>query len=88
VRVDIGGIVVPDIADSTAPKPDVNMLRLSPEAIDGRLRRVFLPNVKGEHKVSTEIVEQWKSKKSKGTLRKLFQSCGFNTDWFGGKCCL
>ena len=60
--------MVPDIADSTAPMPDVNMLRLSPEAIDGRLRRVFLPNVKGEHKVSTEIVEQWKSKKKQRNI--------------------
>ncbi len=62
-------------------EPKAGQLRLSPTAIDGRMRRVFTPNTKGEYKVSAEIVKQWRTKKGRKNLQQLFQSCGFNTDW-------
>ena len=72
--------MIPDLRDDTASHPQPGKLRLSPEAIEGRLRRVFTPNVKGEFKVSAAIVQQWKCKKSRKSLEKIFQSVGFNTD--------
>ena len=66
--------------DTLRPVP--GKLRLSPEAIGSRLRRVFTPNVKGEYKVSMEIVEQWRKRgKGRTSLEQLFQSCGFDRDW-------
>ncbi len=73
--------LVPDISDTTIPKPKPGAMRISAEAVEGRLRRIFTPNIKGEFKVSNEIVQQWRSKKGRKSLEKLFQSCGFNTDW-------
>lgn len=72
--------MIPDLLDETASKPQPGKLRLSAEAIEGRLRRVFTPNVKGEFKVSAAIVQQWKSKKTRKSLETIFQSVGFNTD--------
>ena len=78
--------VVPDLGDRKANRPVAGVLRLSQQAIDSRMRRVFTPNVKGEFKVSAEIVQQWKSKrKGRKSLQQLFQSCGFDTDWQGFK---
>lgn len=71
---------VPDISDESAPKPKAGELRISQDAIDARLRRVFTPNVKGEYKISTELVNQWKSKKGRQPLMKLFQTVGFSPD--------
>lgn len=72
---------IPDICDAAAPKPVAGKLRLSQAAIDSRLRRVFTPNVKGEFKVSAEIVQQWKSRrKGRKGLEQLFQSVGFSPD--------
>lgn len=67
----------PDDPDRPVP----GKLRLSQEAIASRLRRVFTPNVRGEYKVSAEIVEQWRKKgKGRTSLEQLFQSCGFSRD--------
>lgn len=76
---------IPDIRDGAAPKPVAGLVRLSSDAIDARLRRVFRPNVNGQYKVGPEILKQWQSKKSKGrkNLEQLFQSCEFSPDW----CC-
>lgn len=74
---------VPDILDISIPKPKPGVLRVSSEAVEGRLRRIFTPNIKGEFKVSAEIVSQWKTKKGKRSLQQLFQSVGYSTDWFG-----
>ena len=74
---------VPDITDTTVQKPQPQQLRVSPEALERRLHRIFLPNVKGEFKVSQEIISQWKTKKGKRSLQKLFETCGYNPDWFG-----
>lgn len=40
-------------------------------------------SVKGEFTPSREIVQQWKSKKGRQSLEKLFQTVGFNMDWLG-----
>ena len=74
---------VPDITDTTVQKPQPGKLRVSREALERRLHRIFLPNVKGEFKVSQEIITQWKSKRGKRSLQKLFETCGYNPDWFG-----
>lgn len=77
---------VPDLRDQKAQRPVAGVLRLSQQAIDSRMRRVFTPNVKGEFKVSAEIVQQWKGKrKGRKSLQQLFQSCGFDADWKGLK---
>ena len=78
----LGGLMdmVPDINDTSIPKPKPGAIRISSEAVEGRLRRVFTPNVRGKFKVSSEIVEQWKSKKGRKSLEKLFQSCGYSPD--------
>ena len=74
---------IPDVGDTTIRKPTAGKIRISQEAIDARLRRVFTPNIKGQYKLSAAIVEQWKSKKKNARkgLEQLFQSCGFNPDW-------
>lgn len=71
---------MPDIGDTTAPVPKKGVLRLSPDAIRSRLRRVFTPNVNGTCKVSAEIVNQWKSKKGRQSLQQLFQTVGFDPE--------
>ena len=75
---------IPDLGDKTAPRPAIGELRISPEAIEARLRRVFQPNVKGQYKVSSAIVEQWKNKKTgRKTLEQMFQSCGYSPTGVG-----
>ena len=44
------------------------------------MRRVMAPNVKGEYKVSAEIIKQWQNKRGRKSLQQLFQSCGFSPD--------
>ena len=38
---------IPDVGDTTIRKPTAGKIRISQEAIDARLRRVFTPNIKG-----------------------------------------
>ena len=71
---------IPSIDDKNVRCPD-STIRLSPSAVESRLRRVFTPNVSGAYKVSTQIVQQWRDrKKGRKNLEKLFQSCGFCVD--------
>ena len=71
---------IPKLDDNTVAYPTPGKLRLSEDAINARMRRVFQPNVKGEFKVSAEIIAQWKcKKKGRKTLSQLFQSVGFCT---------
>lgn len=73
---------IPKLGDKGAPEPKAGGLRISPEAVEGRLRRVFTPNVRGEFKVSTAIVQQWRDKrKGRKPLEQIFQSCGYDVDW-------
>ena len=72
---------IPDILDTSVPKPTPGVLRISQDAIQARLRRVFTPNVKGEFKVSNDIVQQWRNKKKgRKSLEQVFQSVGFSPD--------
>lgn len=67
--------------DVTAPVPKAGVLRISPEAIQARMRRVFTPNVNGDYKVSADIVKQWQGKKKgRKSLQQLFQAVGFDTE--------
>ncbi len=72
--------MIPDVNDTTITKPTAGAIRVSQEAIDARLRRIFQPSVSGKYKCSAEIVQQWKCKKGRKSLEQLFQSCGFNPD--------
>ena len=74
--------IIPDLQDVTIEKPKPGVIRISAAAIEGRLRRIFTPNVRGDYKVSQEILEQWRSKKGRRSLEQVFQSVGFSTDWF------
>ena len=65
---------VPDIRDTTIEKPKPGQLRISADAVEGRLRRLFTPNVKGEFKVSAEIVQQWKTKRGGVPWSKCFKA--------------
>ena len=49
--------------DAERPRPEPGKIRISQAAMDSRMRRIFTPNVKGEYKVSAEIVKQRKNKK-------------------------
>ena len=65
-----------------AESPTPGKLRISAEAVEARMRRVFTPNIRGEFKCSTEIVAQWRDKrKGRKTLQQVFQACGYNVDW-------
>lgn len=72
---------IPDVLDTSAVKPRPGEIRISQEAINSRLRRVFTPNTRGQFKVSQEIIQQWKTKKGRKSLEQLFQSCGYDSDW-------
>lgn len=72
--------VIPDLNDSTVARPTAGVIRLSTDAIDARLRRVFRPNFKGEYKVGPEILKKWQCKKQRKCLERLFQSCGYSPD--------
>lgn len=72
---------VPSLDDTALEKPKPGTIRISASAVESRLRRVFQPNIKGQYKVSSEIVKQWQDKKKgRKSLEQLFQSCGFNVD--------
>ena len=71
---------IPDLRDTHAPKPTPGVVRISSQAMEARLRRVFTPNVRGQFKVPAEIVSQFKNKKGRRNLEAIFQSCGFSPD--------
>ena len=73
---------IPELNDRSQPEPVPGVVRISKQAADSRLRRVFTPNIKGEYKVPMEIVKQWQSgkKNSRTSLTQIFQSCGFDPD--------
>ena len=75
------GSVIPDIHDSRLPRPVPGEMRLSPDAMKARMRRLFEPNTKGQYKVSLEILKQYQSKgKSRHRLEQIFQSVGYCKD--------
>lgn len=72
--------VPPDHSESS--RPNAQKLRISEAAADARLRRLMQPSMKtGEFKVSQEIIKQYKRNgKSKKSLQKLFETCGYDQD--------
>ena len=76
---------VPDIK-SGKPDPQAGVVRISPTAIYHRMRRVFHPRGSSTKRVSEELVRQWDRKgKGRTSLEQIFQSCGYNPDWFAVK---
>ncbi len=73
---------IPELGDRTVSRPKVGVVRLSSDAIDARLRRVFRPSINGTYKVGPEILKQWqsKNKKTRRNIEQLFQSCGYSPD--------
>ena len=78
---------VPDLGDGSAPRPSSKNLRITEAAADARLRRTMAPSLRdGSYKVSTEVYKQYrKGGKSKKSLMKLCETCGYCQDWFGEK---
>lgn len=74
---------IPDVKDSEATRPKAGVVRISKEAVYHRMRRVFHPSGSKTKKVSDEMVKQWdKGGKSRRNLEQIFQSCGYDPDWF------
>ena len=72
---------IPYDGDQNAPFPVAGVLRLSENAINLRMRRVFQPSVKtGEFRVAENIRKMYADKKGKPKLLQIFQSCGFDPD--------
>ena len=71
---------IPDVKDGTAPRPQVGVPTLSPDAIRSRARRVFTPRANGSLKVSDAIFKEWNRKGSveRKNLEMIFAQCGYN----------
>ena len=73
---------VPNLQDGKPP-PQAGVVRISSTAIYHRMRRIFHPRGSQQKKVSEELVKQWDRKgKGRTSLEQIFQSCGYNPDWF------
>lgn len=79
-----GGLQEIPLLGEAATAPKVGELRLSENAINLRLRRVFQPNTRtGQFRVADNIRNLYHDKKNKNGREKLlqiFQSCGFDSD--------
>ena len=74
---------VPDIADVDAYQPQPEKPELSQSAINSRLRRIFTPTLKGNFKVSQEILKDWESgpkSQKRRQLEQIFAMCGYDPD--------
>ena len=70
--------------DTKAPIPIAGELRLSENAVNLRMRRVFQPSIKtGEFRVAENIRKMYAEKRSRPKLLSIFQSCGFDPDRVG-----
>lgn len=73
---------VPNLDDTTKPRPMPGTLHLSEGAIDQRLRRLMTPKANGQYKVSKDIVDMFNAGgKGKTNVFHMFQSVGFDPDW-------
>ena len=54
--------------------------KLSPAAVDRRLRRTMEPKTDGTYKVPTEVLEQWKDKEKRPKLMAMFEKLGYQAD--------
>ena len=55
--------------------------KLSPAAVDRRLRRTMEPRTDGTYKVPMEVIEQWKDKEKRPKLTATFEKLGYQADW-------
>ena len=71
---------VPNLSDSSAPRPAPGQATLSKDAIRSRTRRIFTRRGNGQLKVSETIFEEWNKKGSKErkNLELIFQQCGYD----------
>ena len=67
-----------DGPDPSEPIP--GELRISQNAINLRMHRMMKVDAKGNSKVSSQIREQFHTKKGKLRLQQLFQSCGYHPE--------
>ena len=75
---------IPLDGDTKAPIPIAGELRLSENAVNLRMRRVFQPSIKtGEFRVAENIRKMYAEKRSRPKLLSIFQSCGFDPDRVG-----
>ena len=74
---------IPYVNDPKAKKPTPGELQLSRAAIASRMRRVFTPTLKGQLKVSQQIMEDWHAgprSKKRQQLEQIFQLCGYDAE--------
>lgn len=74
---------IPYVNDTKAKKPTPGELHLSSAAIASRMRRVFTPTLKGQLKVSQQIMEDWHAgprSKKRQQLEQIFQLCGYDAE--------
>ena len=81
-----GGATPSVLTNTVESSPDVDRpipgeLRLSQNAINLRLHRAMRIDSKGNSKVSSQIRDQFHSKKGKLRIQQVFQSCGYDVDW-------
>ena len=75
---------IPLDGDTKAPIPIAGELRLSENAVNLRMRRVFQPSIKtGEFRVAENIRKMYAEKRSRPKLLSILQSCGFDPDRVG-----
>ena len=72
---------IPSLQDAKAPRPQLGMPTLSPEAIRSRSKRIFTPRANGSLKVSQAIYDEWHKKgQERKNLEMIFQQCGYDPD--------
>ena len=63
--------------DPNMPKPPQ---KLSPGAVDKRLRRVMTPKVDGSYKVPQQVIDEWKDLDTRDRVRALFEKTAYCPD--------
>ena len=72
---------IPDVNDTSVPKPKVGVHTLSAAAIRGRIRRVFTRKIDGSAKVSEAIFAEYQAGgQGKKTLEDIFRQCGYDVE--------
>ena len=72
---------IPSRDDTTAEKPVLGELQISPQAMRMRAQRIFKPRANGTRKVSDEVYNEWHAKGSRRKmLEHIFATCGFDPE--------
>ena len=77
-----------DLADHDV-RPKLGEVRLSHDAINGRLKRLMTPNLRGNYKISKSIIDMYHSgPKGRKDVQLMFQKVGYDRErvqlCFGG----